>query len=311
MLIVVNLIESECEVKVRVGFIGVGNIGRPMAYKILEAGYSLMVYDLIRDSAKLLLEDGAIWADSPAELATQCDVICTCLPGPAEMEQVVLGNSGVIEGINPNSIYIDHTTNSPSLVKKVHEKIVARGSYMLDAPVSGGKEGAETRDLTVLVGGEPDVLEKVLPIMNAMAKTVMHVGGIGSGCVGKVTHNCAIFSLEQAMLECLTLGVKAGVSPESMVKVFQKAALGRNMGLHVRLPDTLFKGDFEARFALSIAHKDMLLAKEMAETHDVPMPVTDVTERAMKEAVDRGWENLDSSIFLTLQEELAGVEIRI
>jgi|GEM_PF-2475044 len=143
------------------------------------------------------------------------------------------------------------------------------------------------------------------------AKTVMHVGGIGSGCVGKVTHNCAIFSLEQAMLECLTLGVKAGVSPKAMVKVFQKAALGRNMGLHVRLPATLFKGDFEARFALSIAHKDMLLAKEMAQTHDVPMAVTDVTERAMKEAVDRGWENLDSSIFLTLQEELAGVEIRI
>ena len=294
-----------------VGFIGVGNIGLPMAFKIVEAGYSLMVYDLSRASAAPLLEVGATWADSPAELAMQCDVICTCLPGPAEMEQVALGDSGVVEGIKPDSIYIDHTTNSPSLVKKVHQEIVARGASMLDAPVSGGKEGAETRDLTVLVGGDPDVLEKVSPIMDAIAKTVMHVGGIGSGCVGKITHNCAIFSLEQAMLECLTLGVKAGVSPIAMVKVFQQAALGRNMGLHVRLPATLFKGDFEARFALRIAHKDMLLAKEMAQIHDVPMAVTDVTERAMKEAVDRGWEHLDSSIFLTLQEELAGVEIRV
>ena len=144
-----------------------------------------------------------------------------------------------------------------------------------------------------------------------MAKTVMRVGPIGSGCVGKVMHNCAIFSLEQAMVECLTLGVKAGVEPAVMVEVFQKAALGRNMGLHVRLPATLFSGDFDARFALRVAYKDMSLATEMAGLHDVSMPVTEATERAMAEAMERGWADRDSSIFLTLQEERAGVQVRV
>ena len=294
----------------RVGFIGVGNIGLPMAEQIRESGYSMVVHDIRREAATPLLEGGADWADSPKEVAELCDVVCTCLPGPQEMEKVTLGEDGLIHGLRPGSIYIDHTTNSPELVKRVHQEVVKSGAAMLDAPVSGGKEGAETRDLTVLVGGDSDVLEGVRPVLDAMAKTVMHVGPIGSGCVGKVMHNCAIFSLEQAMVECLTLGIKAGVEPAVMVEVFQKAALGRNMGLHVRLPATLFSGDFDPRFALKIAYKDMSLATDMAKLHDVPMPVTYETERAMAEAMDRGWADRDSSIFLTLQEERAGVEVR-
>jgi 3-hydroxyisobutyrate dehydrogenase len=295
----------------RVGFIGVGNIGLPMADQIQVAGYSMVVHDVRREAAASLIERGAEWADSPGGVAEMCDVVCTCLPGPVEMEQVTLGEGGLVQGLRAGSVYIDHTTNSPELVKKVHGEVVKRGAKMLDAPVSGGKEGAQTRDLTVLVGGDTEVLEEVRPILDAMAKTVMHVGAIGSGCVGKVLHNCAIFSLEQAMVECLTLGVKAGVDPAVMVEVFQKAALGRNMGLHVRLPATLFQGDFDPRFALKIAYKDMSLATEMARLHEVPMAVTEATERAMAEAMDRGWADRDSSIFLTLQEELAGVQVRV
>ena len=295
----------------RVGFIGVGNIGLPMAEQIRKSGYSMVVHDLRREAAIPLLEDGADWADSAREVAELCDVVCTCLPGPPEMERVTLGEDGLVQGLRPGSVYIDHTTNSPELVKRVHQEVVKSGATMLDAPVSGGKEGAQARDLTVLVGGDSKVLEGVMPILDAMAKTVMHVGPIGSGCVGKVMHNCAIFSLEQAMVECLTLGIKAGVEPSVMVEVFQKAALGRNMGLHVRLPATLFSGDFDPRFALKIAYKDMSLATEMAELHGVSMPVTEQTERAMSEAMDRGWGDRDSSIFLTLQEERAGVEVRV
>ncbi len=295
----------------RIGFIGVGNIGLPMARQIMDAGYSMVVNDLRREAAGPLLDAGAEWADSAREVAESCGVVCTCLPGPPEMEQAALGSGGLVQGLEPGSVYLDHTTNSPELVKRVHREVVKRGAAMLDAPVSGGKEGAQTRDLTVLVGGDSETLERVRPVLDAMAKTVMHVGPIGSGCVGKLMHNCAIFSLEQAMVECLTLGVRAGVEPAVMVEVFQKAALGRNMGLHVRLPATLFRGDFDPRFALGVAYKDMSLAAKMAETHDVTMPVTEATQRAMAEAMERGWADRDSSIFLTLQEERAGAQVRV
>ena len=295
----------------RVGFIGVGNIGRPMAEQILKAGFPLVVHDIRKDAAASLIRHGASWADSPKEVAQQSDVVCTCLPGPPEMEEVFLGERGVAEGISADATYIDHTTNSPALVKKVHRVLSQKGAKMLDAPVSGGMEGAQTRDLTVLVGGDGDTLEAVRPVLDAMGKTVMHVGDIGAGCVCKLMHNCAVFSLEQAMLECLTVGVKAGVDPEVLVDVFQKCALGRNMGIHVRLPATLFRGDFEPRFAMKIAHKDMSLATELAREHGVPIRATEVTETAMSEAMSRGWGDKDSSVFLTLQEEQAGVEVRV
>ena len=296
----------------RVGFIGVGSIGRPMAEKILSAGFALTVHDLRREAAAPLLAGGAIWADTPRAVAETCEVVCTCLPGPPEMETVVLGPKGIAEGIQPGTVYVDHTTNSPLLVRRVHEMLSKRGVEMLDAPVSGGMEGAQTRDLTVLVGGSKEALEKCRPVLEAMGKTVLHVGEIGAGCICKVMHNCAGFSLSLAMIECLTVGVKAGVEPSMMIEVFQKCAIGRNTDLHGRLPATLFQGSFEpARFALALAHKDMGLATELARAYDVPVGLTEVCQREMSEAMARGWAGSDSSVFLRLQEERAGVEVRL
>ena len=149
----------------QVGFIGVGNIGLPMAEQIMAAGYSLVVNDVRPEAAGPLLDAGAVWAGTAGEVAETCDLVCTCLPGPVEMEQVTLGEGGLVGSLRPGSIYVDHTTNSPELVKRVHEEVVKRGAAMLDAPVSGGKEGAQTRDLTVLVGGEPEVLERARPVL--------------------------------------------------------------------------------------------------------------------------------------------------
>ena len=294
----------------RVGFIGVGNIGRPMAQQIAKAGFTLVVHDIREEAAAPLLEQGARWVDSPREAAEQSDVVSTCLPGPEEMEAVVLGEGGILEGIRAGSVYIDHTTNSPTLVQRVHGLLAERGVAMLDAPVSGGMEGAQTRDLTVLVGGDGETLDRCRPVLDAMAKTVMHVGDIGAGCICKLMHNCAGFSLDLAMMECLTLGVKAGVDPAVIVEVFQKCALGRNFAMQRRLPETLFRGDFDPRFALKIAYKDMALATELGRTYGVPMGLTEVSERDMSEAMDRGWSTRDSSIFMTLQEERAGVQVR-
>ena len=295
----------------RVGFIGTGSIGQPMAGQLLAAGFTLVVHDINRAAATPLLEAGAEWADSPEAVARRCDIVCTCLPGPPEFRQVVYGANGILEGIAAGSVLVDHTTNSPELVRETYRRLERAGVAMLDAPVSGGAEGARTRDLTVLVGGDSDTLGRCKPVLSAIARTIMHVGDIGAGCVCKIAHNCAGFSLDMATIECLTMGVRAGVERSVLVEVFQKCAIGRNFNLHTRLPDTLFSGDFEPRFALKTAMKDMRLATELAAGYGVPMNLTDVCQAEMEEAMARGWADLDSSAFLRLQEERSGVQLRL
>ena len=294
-----------------VGFIGVGSIGRPMAMQLVDADVELIVHDVAREAAASLLVAGAQWANSPEEVAQRSDVVSTCLPGPDEFREVVFGPDGIVAGASRGSILIDHTTNSPALVRETHAKLSELGVSMLDAPVSGGAEGARTRDLTMLVGGDSTVVERCRPILESIAKTVLHVGTIGAGSVCKVVHNCATFSLDMATVECLTLGARAGVDPAVLVEVFQRCAIGGNFNLHTRLPATLFRGDFEPRFALKTASKDMGLAMEMATDLDVPMSLSEVCAAEMRDAMANGWGELDSSVFLTLQEERAGVQLRL
>jgi len=295
----------------QVGFIGVGSIGRPMAGQLLRAGHQLIVHDVRRENATALLAAGATWADSPAAVAAGCEVVATCLPGPIEMEQVALGAQGILEGIRPGALYIDHTTNSPLLVRRVHGALQARNVDMLDAPVSGGTEGAQTRDLLVMVGGEPAVFERARPILEALAARVRHVGPIGCGSVCKILHNCASFTLDLMMAECWTVAIKAGVAPETIVDVFKNAALGQMMSLNVRLPATYLRGNFDPRFALKLARKDLGLALELARAYDTPMRLGALCEQEMVEAMARGWADRDASIFLTLQEERAHVQVRV
>jgi 3-hydroxyisobutyrate dehydrogenase len=295
----------------RIGFIGVGNIGEQMAGQLLAAGHALVVHDVRREAAAELLAAGAAWAESPADLATRSEVVATCLPGPAEMEAVCLGSRGLLEGIAPGALYVDHTTNSPLLVRRVQATLADKGVGMLDAPVSGGMEGARTRDLLVMVGGERAVFERARPVLDAVARRVLYTGGIGTGSVAKLMHNCASFTLDLVMAECWTVGVKAGVAPEVIVDAFNQAALGHMMSLKVRLPATYFRGNFEPRFSLKLARKDLGLALELARAVDVPMRLSALCEQEMVEAIGRGWATRDASIFLTLQEERARVQVRL
>jgi 3-hydroxyisobutyrate dehydrogenase len=295
----------------RIGFIGVGNIGHPLAGQLLAAGHALTVHDARREAAAELLAAGAAWAESPADLAVGCELVATCLPGPAEMEQVCLGSRGIVAGIREGALYVDHTTNSPLLVRRVHARLAAKGVEMLDAPVSGGMECARTRDLLVMVGGDRAAFERARPVLDAVAKRVLHTGGIGTGSVAKILHNCASFTLDLVMAECWTVGVKAGVAPQTIVEVFNEAALGHMMSLKVRLPATYLRGNFEPRFSLQLARKDLGLALELARATNVPMRLGALCEQEMVEAMARGWANRDASIFLTLQEERAQVQVRL
>jgi 3-hydroxyisobutyrate dehydrogenase len=291
----------------KIGFIGVGNIGAPIAGQLLRAGHDLVVHDIRRAAAEPLLAAGAAWTDTPA-LAAECEAVATCLPGPAEMEQVCLGPGGIVAHLNPGALYIDHTTNAPALVCRVHALLAQKGVDMLDAPVSGGMEGAQTRDLLVMAGGDPAAFARARLLFDAIAKRVMHVGGIGAGSVAKILHNSATFTLDLVMAECWTVALKAGVDAATIVDVFNEAALGHMMNLKVRLPATLFRGDFDPRFSLALARKDLGLALELARTTNTPMRLGALCEQEMIEALARGWAKRDASIFLTLQEGRAGVE---
>jgi len=295
----------------KTGFIGVGNIGAPIAGQLLAAGHALTVHDLRRAAAEPLLAAGAIWADSPAALAAEAEVVATCLPGPAEMEAVCLVPHGIVAALKPGALYIDHTTNAPALVRRVHAILAQRQVAMLDAPVSGGMEGARTRDLLVMAGGEPDAFERARPLLDTIAKRVIHTGGSGTGSIAKIMHNSASFTLDLVMAECWTAAVKAGVDPAMIVEVFNEAALGHMMSLKVRLPATYLRGDFAPRFSLALAKKDLGLALELARATQTPMRLAALCEAEMTEAVARGWADRDASIFLTLQEERAAVEVRL
>jgi len=296
---------------VKIAFVGLGNIGRPMAEHLRTAGHDLVVHDVRREAAAPLVAAGAAWAESPRAAATGCEVVVTCLPGPVEIERVALGPDGLVEAIAPDAVYVDHTTNSPALVRTIYDRFRAKGVAMLDAPVSGGAEGATTRDLLIMVGGDRRVFERMRPLLDTTAKRVLYTGEIGCGSISKLMHNAASFTLDLLMAECWTAGVKAGVAPETLVEVFKTAALGHMMSLKVRLPATYLRGDFTPRFALRLARKDLGLALEVGRAGNVPMPLSALCEQELVAAMARGWGDQDASIFLTLQEERAGVTVRV
>jgi 3-hydroxyisobutyrate dehydrogenase-like beta-hydroxyacid dehydrogenase len=299
------------ETKPRVGFIGLGNMGRPMAGRLAAAGFPLLVHDVNRDAANQLLQAGALWGESPRSVAEEAMIICVSLPGPKESSSVFLGENGILSGAKSGSILIDFTTNSVSLVRKTHEALAQRGGAMLDAPVSGGVEAAKRGELTILAGGEQDVLERARSVLKHLAKTVIHIGRIGDASICKVLHNCAVFCSNLAMIECLTAGVKAGVDAATLIETFQKSGIGRNLDLHIAMPATLFRGNFSRRFAMTTAHKDMNLALELARDVGVPLQLAEMCEKQMAEAMKRGWGDKDNTVFLTLQEQRAGVQVRI
>lgn len=290
----------------RVGFIGIGNMGSRMAARLVGA-FPLVVHDRNRTAAEPLLQLGATWAGSPREIAQESDVICTCVPGPPEFEEC-LGE--LLAGIRAGTILVDHTTNSPGVIRRAAADLEQKGCALIDAPVSGGVSGAAAGRLTIQAGGSAEALATVRPVLEKMATTIVHLGAPGAGCIGKIAHNCAVFGANLAMIECMTMAIRAGVDAPGIIELFQKSGIGRNHDLQVSLPVTLFRGDFEPRFRMSTALKDIALALELARDAGVPMRVAELCRAEMDEAIRRGWADRDHAVYLTLQEERAGVQVR-
>ena len=294
-----------------VGFIGLGNMGGGMSANIQRAGYLMVVYDLREEAAKPLLEGGARLANSPAEVASLCDITLTSLPGPKEVESVSTGPEGVLEGMKPGGIYIDLFTSRPTLIREIEPKFRQKGCHVLDAPVSGGKSGAASGNLAVMVGGEREIFDRVKPILDSFGDKVFYAGSIGAGSVAKLVHNMIGHGVRQAIAEGLTLGVKAGVEAEALWECIRRGSLGRMSGLHEGIARTVFTGEFDPpSFALELSRKDIGLATDLGREFNVPMPVANLVEQIAIQGMNRGWGGRDSSVTFLLQEEQAGGEVR-
>jgi len=295
----------------KVGFIGLGTMGAGIAMNAIRGGHALVVHDVRRDSAQVHLDAGAEWAGSPREVAQRCEVLLTSLPGPPEVTAVALGAGGIHEGAREGLVYLDLSTNSPTVMRRIHAELAPLGVSVLDAPVSGGPDGARSGKLAIWAGGDEDAYHRALPVLESVSDQPRYVGAIGAGSIVKLVHNLSGYVLQTALAECFTMGVKAGLPAEALWEAVRQGAVGRR-----RTFDTMARQFLPGRFdppdfALRLAHKDVSLALEVGREFGVPMRLGHLTQADLTEALNRGWADRDSRVAMTLQEERAGAEVRI
>jgi 3-hydroxyisobutyrate dehydrogenase len=286
-------------------------MGGSMAFNTIQGGHELVVHDIRRESATRHLEAGATWADSPREVAEASDIVFTSLPGPTEVEAVFLGDDGILQGMSSGKVYFDLSTSTPNLIRRLHDIASGQGVQVLDAPVSGGPRGAESRNLAIWVGGDKAVFDRCKSALDAIGDKAYYVGPIGCGAVAKLVHNCAGYVIQAGLAEVFTMGVKAGVEPLALWQAVRRGAQGRR-GTFEGLAEHLLPGKFDPPdFALRLARKDVDLAVSVGREYDVPMRLANLVLQEMTEAMNRGWGDRDSRVAMLLQEERAGVEVRV
>jgi 3-hydroxyisobutyrate dehydrogenase-like beta-hydroxyacid dehydrogenase len=296
----------------KVGFVGLGTMGGGMSMNIRHAEYDMTVFDLNKDAGKRLLDAGCDWADSPKLVAEASEIVFTSLPGPPEVEAVALGPGGLLEGMKPGSVWCDMSTNSPTLMRRLHGIFAEKGVHVMDTPVSGGPAGANSGKLAIWVGGDRDVFDEHKHVLDAMGDQVKYIGPIGAGSVAKLVHNCAGYAIQAALAEVFTMGVKAGVPPLDLWDAIRQGAGGRRRTFD-SLSGAFMQNKFDPpSFQLRLAHKDVKLATELAKEVGVPMRLANMALEEMTEAMNRdGWPGLDSRVAMVLQKERAGVDIEV
>ncbi len=295
----------------KVGFIGLGTMGGSMALNLRAAGYGMIVNDIRREAGAQHLQAGASWLDSARKVGEAADVVFTSLPGPHEIEKVALAEDGLLAGMRPGTAWFDLSTSSPTVVRRLHERFAAKDVAMLDSPVSGGPAGAKSRNLALWVGGSRVAFDQHKPVLDAIGDQAMYVGPIGSGTVAKLVHNTAGYAILSALAEVFTLGVKAGVEPLGLWQAVRQGAFGRSRSFD-RLAQQFLPRLFDPpAFTLQLAHKDITLATELGRELNVPLRIAALVHEELTEALNRGWAERDSRIFMLLQEERAGVNIEV
>jgi 3-hydroxyisobutyrate dehydrogenase len=291
----------------RIGFIGLGQMGRGMAANLQKAGYDLVVTELSKEAAAPYLEKGATWAETPKAVAEASDVVFTSLPTPADVRAVGFGDAGLASGFRRGAAWFDLSTNAVDVVRELHERLAEQRVSFLDAPVSGGPAGAASGRLAIWVGGEEEVFDRYLHVLEAMADKPRYIGAVGAGTIAKLVHNMASTAINAVMAEVLTLGVKAGLEPLPLWEAIRTGAAGR-MRSFDNVGNRFLQGLLDPpHFQLRLVQKDIRLALTLAREVNVPMRLCDLVYDDITEAINRDWGHRDSQSFLVLQQERAGV----
>jgi len=291
----------------KVGYIGLGLMGKSIARNILKAGFPLVVHNRSHAAVDELVGEGAIAANSPKEVASQVDIVFTNLPDTPDVEKVVLGDNGILEGAHDGLVYIDNSTIKPVSARMIAEELSKRNVFALDAPVSGGDIGARNATLTIMVGGDASALEKAMPVLMAMGKTVTHVGDSGAGQVAKAANQIMVAAQMVAMGELLVFSKKAGVDPRKVVDAI-KGGAAQCWTLDVK-PPRLFDGNRNPGFKAHMQLKDLGIILDTAKEYDIPLSSTIENTKLFQQMIDLGMGELDNSAVVGVIEKQAGVEI--
>ncbi len=291
----------------RIGFIGLGLMGRPMAHHLLNAGYSLTVFNRSRPAIDELASAGARSADSPREVAEQSDVVITMLPDGSDVESVVMGTNGLQAGARAGMLLVDMSTISPLTAKHIASILAAEDVRMLDAPVSGGEEGAKQATLSIMVGGSEEDFQRVQPIFSVLGKTLTYCGPTGSGQVVKACNQVLVALIIEAISEALVLGAKAGVAPANIVKVLS-GGLAQTRFMDLR-GASMIEHRFEPGGKAAYHLKDLRIVKQLAQEYNVVLPMGTLVEQLFTSLVADGKGDLDHSALLTVIESLSSFSL--
>lgn len=293
----------------QIGFIGLGNMGVPMAGRLMEGGYALVVNDIRQDAARPLLARGATWAASPAEVAAAAQTVITILPTSREVRDVLLGAKGLLEALRPGSLVIEMTSADPSATRELEREVAARGSALIDAPVSGGVRGAVEGSLAIMVGGDPALLERARPVLARMGKNIFHAGPVGAGHAIKLVNNMCSGGILALTIEAVAVAARSGVDPTRAVEILQ-ASSGRSNASDNKFPRFILNGAFDAGFAIRLMMKDLDGYGRLAQEAGVPSPVARAAAEVYRLAMARGMAEQDHTAIARIIEEWAGVSLR-
>lgn len=297
----------------QIGFIGIGVMGRPMTLNLLKAEHQVTIYARHpeKPGVQEVLNAGAKLAPSPRAVAMASEIVITMLPNSPQVEEVVAGPQGILEGARKGLVIIDMSTIAPAVSRKLAQEAAARGAHMLDAPVSGGSQGAVNGTLTIMIGGDREIFEQVRPVLEAMGKkeNIVHVGPNGSGQVIKLVNNMLVGAIAAAIAESFVLGVKAGADVDTMAKIIGASA-GASWQLANQFPLRAFNGSFQPGFMTDLLHKDLGLALDLAAENSTPVAMTALSRQMYEMARAAGYGREDYTSLLKVLEQMVGVEVR-
>ena len=291
----------------KVGFIGLGIMGGPMAQNLMEAGYELVLYNRTIEKAEEVAGDGATVVESPREVAESCDVVVLMLPDSPQVEEIVEGEDGVLEGLKEGALIVDMSTISPVVTRELAEKIEERGASMLDAPVSGGEPGAQQGTLAIMAGGSEEDFERARPLLEVMGDAITHVGLTGAGQTAKAANQIVVAVTLEGISEALVLASKAGVAPEKILEAISGGLAGSNVMEAKK--ENFLEHDFEPGFRVDLHHKDLGIALATGREYGVSLPVTAIVDQMLESLKTKGRGDRDHSAILTLIEDQAQHEL--